>query len=700
MKSNWKTKTLSEVCTKIGSGQTPRGGKESYKGGRFALVRSQNVYNQGFTENGLVYINDSQADQLSNVEILSNDVFINITGDSVTRCCMVPEEILPARVNQHVAILRADNKVLDGGFLRYFLISPKIQRTLLSLSSGGATRKALTKSMLESFEIVLPTMLEQKAISNISYSKRWPKSKNSFSTNFYSNLDLLIDEKTNTESNYYIKPGRAGTQINIEKRTFPKFSFRHGQSNFFPTTANTKKWYNTITWNYGLNYTNTNRKYYESDSIQINDSISDFDWMRDNSGNLITNSEQKNGWVHTSRINAPQKLFKYISLNPSINLKSAWVNETNEGTWNGLSFDKTIKNGFASRTTGSFSINTNTQLYGLLAVPYGPIKAFRHVMSPSIGYSWTPDFSKPFFGKELGYVLTETISDTNSTSFGKEIFHDRFSGTMAGSTPRTERKSMTFGLNNIFQAKIKKGNEENKIDLFSWRMNSSYNFAADSMHLANLRSSARSKLLGKLNLDMSMTHDFYQYDKEKNRRIANFNKNQNGHIAPRLVNARLSTGFRMSGKPFSSENNNEELKIDSTNMEESFIEEELNHTSKHRNNTIGNNKSWNTNINLSYSYSATNPLKPKETFWANTTSTINFTSKWRVSYRARFDIMEKNLVSHSVSVYRDLHCWELSLNWTPNGLGQGINFRLNVKSNVLQDLKIEKKGGIYSGAGL
>ncbi len=542
--------------------------------------------------------------------------------------------------------------------------------------------------------------MDQKAISNISYSKRWPKSKNSFSTNFYSNLDLLIDEKTNTESNYYIKPGRAGTQINIEKRTFPKFSFRHGQSNFFPTTANTKKWYNTITWNYGLNYTNTNRKYYESDSIQINDSISDFDWMRDNSGNLITNSEQKNGWVHTSRINAPQKLFKYISLNPSINLKSAWVNETNEGTWNGLSFDKTIKNGFASRTTGSFSINTNTQLYGLLAVPYGPIKAFRHVMSPSIGYSWTPDFSKPFFGKELGYVLTETISDTNSTSFGKEIFHDRFSGTMAGSTPRTERKSMTFGLNNIFQAKIKKGNEENKIDLFSWRMNSSYNFAADSMHLANLRSSARSKLLGKLNLDMSMTHDFYQYDKEKNRRIANFNKNQNGHIAPRLVNARLSTGFRMSGKPFSSENNNEELKIDSTNMEESFIEEELNHTSKHRNNTIGNNKSWNTNINLSYSYSATNPLKPKETFWANTTSTINFTSKWRVSYRARFDIMEKNLVSHSVSVYRDLHCWELSLNWTPNGLGQGINFRLNVKSNVLQDLKIEKKGGIYSGAGL
>ena len=128
MKSNWTIKPLTEVCTKIGSGQTPRGGKESYKGGRFALVRSQNVYNEGFTENGLVYINDSQAHQLSNVEIHSNDVFINITGDSVTRCCMVSDEILPARVYQHVSILRADNQFLDSGFLRYFLISPSVQK--------------------------------------------------------------------------------------------------------------------------------------------------------------------------------------------------------------------------------------------------------------------------------------------------------------------------------------------------------------------------------------------------------------------------------------------------------------------------------------------------------------------------------------------------------------------------------------------
>ena len=532
--------------------------------------------------------------------------------------------------------------------------------------------------------------MNQKAISNMSYSKRWPKSKNSFSTNYYSNLDLLIDEKTNPESNYYVKPSRVGTQINIENSTFPKFSFRHGQSNLFPTTAKNKKWYNTITWNYGLNYTKTDRRYYES--VEIDSAL--FDWDRDSDGMLLEQNEKNNGWVHTSNINAPQKLFKYISINPSLSLKSAWVNETQEGIWNGSTFDKSPKKGFAARTTGSFSMNANTQIYGLFSIPIGPVKAIRHVISPSIGYSWTPDFSKPFFGNDLGYVLTE------EDSLGIEIFHDRFAGTMAGGTPRSERKSMNFGLNNIFQAKVKKGDKEKKVDLLNWRMNSSYNFAADSMKLANLRSSVRSKIAGKLNLDLSMTHDFYRFDKDLNRRMADFNKNDNGIIYPRLTNARLSTGFRLSGMPWGDPKETEGTNQDTTEVDEDVSGPGLANPLKNMRNTLGNKKSWNSNVSISYTYSATDPSKPKKTFWANTTSTFNVTSKWRVSYRARFDLIQRDLVSHSFSIYRDLHCWELSLNWTPSGLGQGINFKLNVKSPTLRDLKIEKRGGVYSGAGL
>ena len=533
--------------------------------------------------------------------------------------------------------------------------------------------------------------MDQKAISNMSYSKRWPKTKNSFSANYYSNVDLLIDDKTNPSSNFFISPTREGTQINIGNKTFPKFSFRHGQSNLFPTSATKKKWYNTITWNYGLNYTNKNRDYYES--IQIDSSL--FKWERDSSGTLIEKNEQNNGWIHTSTINAPQKLFKYISINPSVNLKSAWVNETQDGLWNGSTFDNTTKPGFASRTTGSFSMNANTQVYGLFAIPIGPLKAIRHVMSPSIGYSWTPDFSKKVFGQDLGYVLTE------KDSLGNEIFLDRFSGTMAGNTPRSERKSMTFGLNNIFQAKVKKGDEEKKIDLLSWRMSSSYNFAADSMKLANLRSSVRSKIAGKLNLDLSMNHDFYRFDINQNRRINQFNTNAKGIISPRLINARISTGFRLVGASWTDneKENGPDSTVDTTNFDDDLTGPGLGNPLKNMRNTVGKKQSWNSNVSLSYSYSASNPSNPTKNFWANTTSTINMTSKWRVSYRARFDLIKRDLVSHSFSIYRDLHCWELSLNWTPTGIGQGINFRLNVKSPTLRDLKIEKRGGVYSGAG-
>ena len=543
------------------------------------------------------------------------------------------------------------------------------------------------------YGLSLSERMNQKAISNISYSKRWPKSKNSFSTNYYSNTDLLIDEKTNPESRFYVKPSRSGTQLNIVNRRFPKLSFRHGQTNLFPTTSDHKKWFNTITWNYGLNYTNTEREYYESVEID-----SAFYWGMDGNSTLKKHSEKNNGMVHTSSINAPQKVFKYISINPSLNLKSAWVNETQEGIWNdsSFSFDKQSKAGFATRTTGSFSMNANTQIYGLIGIPFGPLRALRHVISPSVGYSWTPDFSKPLFGKDLGYILKE--KDPNNPS--REIFHDRFAGTMAGNTPRTERKSMTFSVNNIVQAKVKKGDEEKKIDLLSWRMNSSYNFAADSMHLANLRSNIRSKLAGKLNLDVSMTHDFYGYDQNSKRRIKELNRNTNGNIKPRLTNLRFSTGFRLKSKQWVDSSDEKNSDLDTVFVDNDLAGPGLSDSKEKIKNTLSNKKLWNTNISLSYSYSALNPLNTSKTFWANTNSSINLTKEWRVSYRARFDLLKRDLVSHSFSIYRDLHCWELSMNWTPNGFGQGINFKLNVKSPTLRDLKIEKKGGIYSGAGL
>lgn len=167
MANDWQQIQLGKTCLKIGSGATPRGGKDAYRGGNTALIRSQNIYNDRFTRDGLAYINDSQAHELRNVVVEKNDVLLNITGDSVARCCQVNPDVLPARVNQHVAIIRTKPEMLDARFLRYVLVSPSMQDHLLALASAGATRNALTKAMIESLYIRAPLIEEQRAIAYI-----------------------------------------------------------------------------------------------------------------------------------------------------------------------------------------------------------------------------------------------------------------------------------------------------------------------------------------------------------------------------------------------------------------------------------------------------------------------------------------------------------------------------------------------------
>lgn len=156
---------LKSLTSKIGSGATPRGGDNVYIDHGVAFIRSQNVIDFYFLKEGLVYVDDECAKQLSNVEVFCDDILLNITGDSVARCCMVDKAILPARVNQHVAIIRVA-KCNDTKYVFYYL--QYLKDHLLSLSEIGATRRALTKGMLESLEIYVPNSLkEQQAIAAV-----------------------------------------------------------------------------------------------------------------------------------------------------------------------------------------------------------------------------------------------------------------------------------------------------------------------------------------------------------------------------------------------------------------------------------------------------------------------------------------------------------------------------------------------------
>lgn len=156
----WATKTLGEVCSKIGSGATPKGGDSAYKDEGIALIRSMNVRDGSFLWKDLARIDDEQASRLSNVVVQADDVLINITGASVARVCRAPLEVVPARVNQHVSILRPNSEV-EASFLEQLLLSSSVKYQLLQIGEAGATRQAITKSELESFKIIVPPKHEQ-----------------------------------------------------------------------------------------------------------------------------------------------------------------------------------------------------------------------------------------------------------------------------------------------------------------------------------------------------------------------------------------------------------------------------------------------------------------------------------------------------------------------------------------------------------
>ena len=165
---HWPTFRLGALCDKIGSGATPKGGSQVYVNEGVSLIRSQNVYNGVFKYDGLSHITDEAAYKLRSVTVQQDDVLLNITGDSVARCTVVPAKVLPARVNQHVAIVRVKQGVCSPQFLQAVLTEPKMQAYMIGLaSSQGGSRNALTKSNIEEFEIVLPPLPVQRKIASI-----------------------------------------------------------------------------------------------------------------------------------------------------------------------------------------------------------------------------------------------------------------------------------------------------------------------------------------------------------------------------------------------------------------------------------------------------------------------------------------------------------------------------------------------------
>ncbi|HIC74271.1 MAG TPA: hypothetical protein EYO92_04170 [Candidatus Marinimicrobia bacterium] len=479
---------------------------------------------------------------------------------------------------------------------------------------------------------------------------------------------------------YYENPTGAGRRLVESTTVFPILNFRKGQTQLFGASGS------GVYLSYGSTLKNRGQGFYKSEALDD----STFGWGD-------SQSEYDNSWVHNISLSGSSRLLKYIAVRPNLSFREEWITKYFDATGAdslGNAIDARQVSGFKARRTGTLSVSTNTKLYGILPVKVGSLKTLRHTITPSVGFSYRPNFSDDTFG----YLKKLEDNDGNIYNF------DPFKGTQIGTTPTGEQRNMNISVRNLFQAKLKDGESERKIDnLLTWNMNTSYNFAADEFKLSKLRSTFRAGWLKKLNLDFSMSHDFYDTNTIDGQsvRINEIKTNSWGLPAPRMTNMNAATGFKISGKRLGWSDSPTET--DTTENDTSAFADLMGGgIARPGNRSQARNPGnlWDLNLSLRYAANRMNPLNPKDTFWMNSNLTLKISKGWRIQYNARFDLLERDLVSHDVNVYRDLHCWEMNFTWTPSGFGQGFYLRVNVKSPTLRDLKFESRGGRWSGPGI
>ncbi len=161
---NWNIKKIKHIVSKVGSGVTPSGGASVYELTGIPLLRSQNIHFDGLRLDDVAYINEDIHNSMKNSKVHSGDVLLNITGASIGRCYYVDETLGEANVNQHVSILRPNNKLLTK-YLYYILYS-NIGQEQIKKEQTGSGREGLNFEVLKNFQVPLPEISEQESIIN------------------------------------------------------------------------------------------------------------------------------------------------------------------------------------------------------------------------------------------------------------------------------------------------------------------------------------------------------------------------------------------------------------------------------------------------------------------------------------------------------------------------------------------------------
>ncbi len=310
----------------------------------------------------------------------------------------------------------------------------------------------------------------------------------------------------------------------------------------------------------------------------------------------------------------------------------------------------------------------------------GKLKAIRHVITPQVGFSYRPDFGD----ESWDYYRTLMLAESDS------LFYSRYEGSIFGSPPRGEQRSLTYNINNQLEFKVRTPkdsvNEDKKIEIFrNLRASGSYNFAADSFKMSNITLSGNTNLLNRFNINLNASFDPYTFVDSLGRRVETFEWSANRKPV-RFRNASFNLTTRFGDKDF------ENFYSDRA------TEGELWELNEYPERFLDFNKQWGLGLNYSLRLNKIyrdGPDSLAVTQIVNTNFDINLTPKWKVSGNTGYDFTRKEISFTNINVTRDLHCWQMTFNWVPVGIYKSYNFRINVKAAVLQDLKLTRRRQWY-----
>lgn len=403
--------------------------------------------------------------------------------------------------------------------------------------------------------------------------------------------------------------------------------------------------------------------------------------------------KMQNGIHQTISISNPIKILKFFTLTNSVNynerwyasgIEKQWIKDTlfqNNDTIVGYLKTDTVY-GFKAAHDFSLSSSLSTRIYGILQFKRGPLRAIRHVLTPSIGFSYRPDFGKEFWG-----YYKEVQKDT----LGRTMRYSLFQNGIFGGPSDGESGNINVALRNNLEIKIpwKKDTitgTKKLVLIENFTISGSYDLAKDSMNFSYINMSGNTRLFKYINITYSSIWDPYVIDSLGKRRNQ-FEIVENKRLL-RLDNTSWNFGVGLSlNSTMIKKKNNKDPQPVVVNLYPDEVNFDI---------------PWNVNINYNLVY--TSKYVPKDNSklkkviqTLSVSGDFSLTPKWKIGVSSGYDFEAKKISYTSIKIYRDLHCWEMNFEWVPFGFRKSWSFVIRVKSSVLQDLKIEKKKDFRDG---